>query len=67
MDIVKRTVDEDGENLSQVAVGEAAEDTETLFERQQKYALALLNHVMEKLDDLVRSVAYRTRLVWVFY
>lgn len=56
-------MDEDGENLSQVAVGEAAEDTETLFERQQKYALALLNHVMEKLDDLVRSVAYRTRLV----
>ncbi|KAL7327508.1 hypothetical protein PS15p_205927 [Mucor circinelloides] len=64
LDIVKRTVDEDGENLSQVAVGEAAEDTETLFERQQKYALALLNHVMEKLDDLVRSVAYRTRLVF---
>ncbi|KAL9549431.1 hypothetical protein MBANPS3_005213 [Mucor bainieri] len=63
LDIVKRTVDEDGENLSQVAA-EGADDTEPLFERQQKYALALLNHVMEKLDDLVRSVAYRTRLVF---
>jgi len=62
LDIVKRTVDEDGENLSQVAA-ESADDTETLFERQQKYALALLNHVMEKLDDLVRSAAYRTRFV----
>ncbi|GAN10190.1 protein phosphatase 4 regulatory subunit 1 [Mucor ambiguus] len=63
LDIVKRTVDEDGENLSQVAA-EGADDTETLFERQQKYALALLNHVMEKLDDLVRSATYRTRLVF---
>ncbi|CAO3606909.1 unnamed protein product [Mucor fragilis] len=63
LDIVKRTVDEDGENLSQVAA-DGIDDTETLFERQQKYALALLNHVMEKLDDLVRSVAYRTRLVF---
>jgi hypothetical protein len=34
-----------------------------MIDRQQKYALALLNHVMEKLDDLVRSSAYRTRLV----
>jgi hypothetical protein len=66
---VKRTVDEDGENLSQVVTatdeekegGEESEDN--IVDRQQKYALALLNHVMEKLDDLVRSSAYRTRLV----
>lgn len=63
MDIVKRAVDEDGENLSQVAGEGDLEETETLFERQQKYALALLNHVMEKLDDLVRSASYRTRFV----
>jgi hypothetical protein len=44
--------------------GEAiADEGDDLFARQQKYALALLNHVMEKLDDLVRSTAYRTRLV----
>lgn len=81
---MKRTVDEDGETLSQLenhhesataaavkattAVGQEEEDDEEeedddIIDRQQKYALALLNHVMEKLDDLVRSSAYRTRLV----
>ncbi|KAI8639234.1 armadillo-type protein [Parasitella parasitica] len=64
LDIVKRTVDEDGENLSHVGGEGDVDETDTLFERQQKYALALLNHVMEKLDDLVRSEAYHTRLVF---
>ncbi|GAA5815755.1 hypothetical protein MFLAVUS_009270 [Mucor flavus] len=62
LDIVKRTVDEDGESLSQI--DETDTETENMADRQQKYALALLNHVMEKLDDLVRSSAYRTRLVF---
>lgn len=57
---MKKTVDEDGENLSQI---EDENDSEDLAERQQKYAIALLNHVMEKIDDLVRSSSYRTRLV----
>lgn len=60
LDIVKRTVDEDGENLSHVDTDDEMED---VSERQQKFALALLNHVMEKLDELVKSAAYRTRLV----
>lgn len=53
-------MDEDGENLSQI---EDENDSSDLAERQQKYAIALLNHVMEKIDDLVRSSSYRTRLV----
>lgn len=61
LDIVKKTVDEDGENLSQI---EDENDSSDLAERQQKYAIALLNHVMEKIDDLVRSSSYRTRLVF---
>lgn len=60
LDIVKKTVDEDGENLSQI---EDENETDDLVERRQKYAIALLNHVMEKIDDLVRSSSYRTRLV----
>lgn len=55
-------MDDDGENLSQVEDDTDIEN-EPLADRQQKYALALLNHVMEKLDDLVRSSVYRTRLV----
>ncbi|KAI7893280.1 armadillo-type protein [Mucor mucedo] len=62
LDIVKRTVDDDGENLSQIE--ESENDTDNMADRQQKYALALLNHVMEKIDDLVRSSAHRTRLVF---
>ncbi|KAI8068870.1 armadillo-type protein [Thamnidium elegans] len=62
LDIVKRVVDEDGESLSQI--DETETETENVADRQQKYALALLNHVMEKLDDLVRSSTYRTRLVF---
>lgn len=60
LDIVKKTVDEDGENLSQI---EDENETDDLVERRQKYAIALLNHVMEKIDDLVRSSSYHTRLV----
>ncbi|KAI9357464.1 armadillo-type protein [Pilaira anomala] len=62
LDIVKRAVDDDGEGLSQIDENET--ETDTLLERQQKYALALLNHVMDKLDDLVRSSNYRRRLVF---
>lgn len=54
-------MDEDGENLSQIDENE--NETDSIVDRQQKYALALLNHVMEKIDDLVKSSAYRTRLV----
>jgi hypothetical protein len=60
---VKRTVDVDGENLSHVEMEGESDEPDDLFERQQKFALALLNHVMEKLDELVKSSAYRTRLV----
>ncbi|KAI8997081.1 armadillo-type protein [Pilobolus umbonatus] len=62
LEIVKRTVDEDGESLSNV--DDLDGENDSVFERKQKYALALLNHVMEKLDELVRSDSYRTRLVF---
>lgn len=54
-------MDDDGENLSQIDDNE--NDTDSIADRQQKYALTLLNHVMEKIDDLVRSSVYRPRLV----
>ncbi|RCH88886.1 Serine/threonine-protein phosphatase 4 regulatory subunit 1 [Rhizopus stolonifer] len=62
LDIVKRTVDEGGENLSFIG-DENVEEEEDQFIQKQKYALALLSHVMEKLDELVRLPGYRTRLI----
>ncbi|KAI7849453.1 armadillo-type protein [Circinella umbellata] len=60
LDIVKRAVDEDGENLSQ-----AEQDNEDNADNRREFALALLNHVMEKLDEFVRSNSYRGRLIFV--
>lgn len=60
LDIVKRAVDEEGETLSQDG---GAEDEEEIKENKRNLALALLNHVMEKLDEFVRSDKYRSRLV----
>ncbi|KAI9306791.1 armadillo-type protein [Cunninghamella echinulata] len=61
LDIVKRAVDEEGETLSQDG---GAEDEEEIKENKRNLALALLNHVMEKLDEFVRSDKYRSRLVF---
>ncbi|KAI7878973.1 ARM repeat-containing protein [Lichtheimia hyalospora FSU 10163] len=60
LDIVKRAVDEDGETLSQ-ADPESDDNTDS----RREFALALLNHVMEKLDEFVRSESYRGRLIFV--
>ncbi|KAI8148941.1 armadillo-type protein [Fennellomyces sp. T-0311] len=60
LDIVKRAVDEDGETLSQ-----AEQENEDSFDSRREFALALLNHVMEKLDEFVRSTSYRGRLIFV--
>ena len=60
MDVVKRAVDTNGENLSQI---EDDDSTEDMADRQEKYALALLSHVMERLHGLATSPKYRTRLV----
>lgn len=60
LDIVKQTVDQDGENLSQCDFDDGF-DTEE--EKRKKFAEALLTHVMEKLDSLVKSNNYRTRLM----
>lgn len=60
MDIVKRAVDEDGETLSHDGADDEDEDTR---ENKRNFALALLNHVMERLDEFVRSNMYRGRLV----
>ncbi|KAI8099944.1 armadillo-type protein [Halteromyces radiatus] len=61
LEIVKRAVDEEGENLSHDDVEEENEDTK---ESKRNFALALLNHVMERLDEFVRSDMYRGRLVF---
>jgi hypothetical protein len=58
LDIVKHAVEEDGESLSQAdGYGEDAADN------KRNYALALLSHVMERLDEFARSENYRGRLV----
>ncbi|KAI9028301.1 armadillo-type protein [Phycomyces nitens] len=59
LDIVKRAVDEDGESLSQ-----DEEDEEDIIESRRGFAIALLSHVMEKLEEFVRSDMYRSRLVF---
>jgi hypothetical protein len=61
LDIVKQTVDGDGQDLSVVDLDEESDDTEQ--EKRKKFAEALLTHVMEKLEELVRSTNYRTRLM----
>lgn len=60
LDIVKRAVDEDGETLSQTE-----QEGEVTVDSRREFALALLNHVMEKLDEFVRSESYRGRLMYV--
>ena len=54
-------MDEDGETLSQ-----AEHDNEDNADSRREFALALLNHVMEKLDEFVRSNSYRGRLMYVY-
>ncbi|KAF7725695.1 hypothetical protein EC973_009412 [Apophysomyces ossiformis] len=61
LDIVKRAVDDDGENLSHT---ERVEDDENITDSKRNFALALLSHVMEKLEEFVRSEMYRNRLVF---
>ncbi|KAG0170867.1 Serine/threonine-protein phosphatase 4 regulatory subunit 1 [Apophysomyces sp. BC1034] len=61
LDIVKRAVDDDGETLSH---SERVDDDESIVESKRSFALALLSHVMEKLDEFVRSEMYRNRLVF---
>lgn len=58
LDIVKHAVEEDGESLSQIdGYGD------DVSENKRNYALALLSHVMERLDEFARSETYRGRLV----
>ncbi|KAI8875612.1 ARM repeat-containing protein, partial [Backusella circina FSU 941] len=62
LDVVKRAVDEDGESLSQTdGYGD------DISENKRNLALALLSHVMERLDEFARSENYRGRLVLVFF
>ncbi|KAI8879289.1 ARM repeat-containing protein [Backusella circina FSU 941] len=63
LEIVKRTVDEDGENLSLIEDMDEDEE-ESQFEKKQKYALAMLNHVMERLDELAKAESYRSRIIF---
>ncbi|CAO3598886.1 unnamed protein product [Absidia cylindrospora] len=60
LDIVKRAVDDNGETLSH----DDADDADDAQENKRNFALALLNHVMERLDEFVRSNMYRGRLVF---
>lgn len=61
LDIVKKSVEEDGETLSQAeGYGEDAADN------KKNYALALFSHVMERLDEFARSDNYRGRLLYVY-
>ncbi|KAI7872459.1 armadillo-type protein [Spinellus fusiger] len=59
LEMVKQSVDENGENLSQ----DDNEERDTP-ESRRIYALALLSHVMEKLEDFIHSDMYRSRLVF---
>ncbi|KAI8353612.1 armadillo-type protein [Choanephora cucurbitarum] len=54
LDIVKRAVDESGEEASIMQRGND----------KQQQALIMLNHVIERLEELVHSPSYRTRLVF---
>ncbi|KAI9315825.1 armadillo-type protein [Dichotomocladium elegans] len=60
LEIVKRAVDDDGETLSQTG-----QDHDDNADSRREFALALLNHVMDKLDEFVRSDSYRGRLIFV--
>ncbi|KAI8071336.1 armadillo-type protein [Gongronella butleri] len=66
LDIVKRAVDEGGENLSHDGdLDDEEEDgPEAHNESKRNFALALLNHVMERLDEFVRSDMHRGRLMF---
>ncbi|KAI8384178.1 armadillo-type protein [Blakeslea trispora] len=59
LDVVKHAVEEDGESLSQ-----AEGYGDDIAENKHNYALALLSHVMERLDEFARSESYRGRLVF---
>jgi hypothetical protein len=65
LDIVKRAVDEEGETLSHD--NDEEDDTENdncdTKESKRNFALALLNHVMERLDEFVRTNMHRGRLM----
>lgn len=58
LDVVKHAVEEDGDSLSQ-----ADGYGDDLAENKRNFALALLSHVMERLDEFARSENYRGRLV----
>ncbi|CEP07968.1 hypothetical protein [Parasitella parasitica] len=59
LDVVKHAVEEDGESLSQ-----ADGYGDDITENKRNFALALLSHVMERLDEFARSENYRGRLVF---
>ncbi|CAO0800068.1 unnamed protein product [Mucor circinelloides] len=59
LDVVKHAVEEDGESLSQ-----AEGYGDDITENKRNFALALLSHVMERLDEFARSENYRGRLVF---
>ncbi|KAG2236492.1 hypothetical protein INT48_003283, partial [Thamnidium elegans] len=59
LDVVKHAVEEDGESLSQ-----ADGYGDDVAENKRNFALALLSHVMERLDEFARSENYRGRLVF---
>ncbi|KAG2205706.1 hypothetical protein INT47_008063 [Mucor saturninus] len=59
LDAVKHAVEEDGESLSQ-----ADGYGDDVAENKRNFALALLSHVMERLDEFARSENYRGRLVF---
>ncbi|RCI04856.1 Serine/threonine-protein phosphatase 4 regulatory subunit 1 [Rhizopus stolonifer] len=59
LDVVKQAVEEDGDSLSQ-----AEGYGDDIAENKRNYALALLSHVMERLDEFARSEKYRGRLVF---
>jgi hypothetical protein len=63
LDIVKRAVDDEGETLSHNDTEEEEDAEEDARENKRNFALALLHHVMERLDEFVRSNMYRGRLV----
>jgi hypothetical protein len=67
LDIVKRAVDDQGEHLihddEDGPLSDEEEEDEVTKENKRNFAVALLNHVIDRLDEFVRSNSHRDRLV----
>ncbi|KAI8389312.1 armadillo-type protein [Blakeslea trispora] len=64
LDIVKKSVHEGDKEVSAICETRAGREKDEELSEKQQQALALLNYVVERLEELVHSSNYRTRLVF---